>query len=166
MNFEGDGQFKFALVSGDGTTTYWSNDNTSSAGASPSAAVTLTVTKGLYSVLLGDTALPNMTACRPRVFTNSDVHLRVWFDDGTNGSQLLAPDKRIAAVGYAMVAATVADGAITSSKIAPGAVGTTQLPTAQSVPPSSPTARSWRTSNATGQSGVASGGLVLVRDGQ
>jgi alpha-tubulin suppressor-like RCC1 family protein len=28
----------------------------------------------------------------------------VWFDDGTNGSLLLAPDQRIAAVGYAMVA--------------------------------------------------------------
>jgi hypothetical protein len=28
-NFDGDGQFKFALVNGDGTTSYWSNDGTS-----------------------------------------------------------------------------------------------------------------------------------------
>ena len=34
------------------------------AGSQPTAAVTLTVTKGLYSVPLGDTALANMTgAC-------------------------------------------------------------------------------------------------------
>ena len=37
--------------------TYWSNDGTSSAGSQPTAAVTLTVAGGLYSVLLGDTSL-------------------------------------------------------------------------------------------------------------
>ena len=128
--FQGAGQFKFALVSGAGTTTYWSNDGTSSAGAPPTAEVTLTVTKGLYSVLLGDPSLVNMTAIPNAVFGNSDVRLRVWFNDGTYGSQLLTPDQRIAAVGYAMMAttaSTVADGAITAGKIAPGAVGSAQL---------------------------------------
>lgn len=47
-NFEGSGQFKFALVNGKGTTTFWSNDGSSVAGSEPTAAVTLTVTKGLY----------------------------------------------------------------------------------------------------------------------
>lgn len=105
------GQFKFALVSGAGTTTYWSNDNTSTSGNEPTAAVTLPISKGLYSVLLGDTQLTNMTSAIPAtVFANSDVRLRVWFNDGTNGSQQLSPDQRIAAVGYALVAENVSGG--------------------------------------------------------
>jgi hypothetical protein len=127
-NFDGSGQFKFALVNAAGTTTYWSNDGTSSAGSQPTHAVSLTVTKGLYSVLLGDTTIANMSSAIPAtVFTNSDVRLRVWFNDGTNGSQLLAPDQRISAAGYAMMSGAVPDGAITSTKIANGAVGATQL---------------------------------------
>src|SRR5689334_4214896 len=105
VNFEGSGQFKFALVNATGTTTYWSNDGTSTAGSQPTAAVALTVTKGLYSVLLGDTTIANMTVAIPAtVFANSDVRLRVWFNDGTHGSQLLTPDQRIASVGYANMA--------------------------------------------------------------
>ena len=123
VNFDGTGEFKFALVNEDGSASYWSNDGTSTEGSEPTAAVSLTVTKGLYSVLLG----ANMTAIPSSVFANSEVHLRVWFDDGSNGSQLLTPDQRIVAVGYAMVASTVVDGAITSEKIATGAVGNTQL---------------------------------------
>ena len=72
-NFTGTGQFKFALVDGSGTTTYWSNDGTSVGGNQPAASNLLTVTKGLYSVLLGDATLPNMTAIPAAVFTNSDV---------------------------------------------------------------------------------------------
>ena len=72
-------------------TTYWSNDGTSTAGAQPAAAVTLTVTKGLYAVLLGDASLTNMTTLPAGVFANADVRLRVWFNDGVNGSQLLTP---------------------------------------------------------------------------
>ena len=136
-NFDGSGQFRFALVNAAGTTTYWSNDGTSLNGSQPTAAVTLPVTKGLYSVLLGDSSITNMTALPGTVFTNSDVRLRVWFNDGTNGSQLLSPDQRIAAVGYAFMADNIKDGAVTSAKlsaaavqaanIATGAVGTTQL---------------------------------------
>ena len=104
VDFDGSGSFKFALVDGAGTTSYWSNDDTSTTGNAPTAAVPLTVTKGLYSVLLGDSTLTNMTAIPHSVFVNSDVRLRVWFDDGSNDSQLLTPDQQIAAVGYAMVA--------------------------------------------------------------
>jgi len=32
-NFEGTGQFRFALVNADGTQTFWSNDGTSNAGS-------------------------------------------------------------------------------------------------------------------------------------
>ena len=121
VNFDGSGQFKFALVNAGATTTYWSNDGTSTAGSEPAAAVSLTVTKGLYSVLLGGTALPGMTAVPAAVFNNTDVRLRVWFNDGVNGSQLLSPDQRVAAVGYAMMADSVPDGAVTAAKLAPGA---------------------------------------------
>jgi hypothetical protein len=62
-------------------------------------------------VHLGDTTLTNMTAIPASVFANADVRLRVWFNDGTNGSQLLTPDHRIAAVGYAMVAGALQSGA-------------------------------------------------------
>ena len=117
-NFEGTGQFKFALVSGDGNTTYWSNDGTSTTGDQPTAFVSLTVVKGLYSVLLGDTALTNMTALPASVFSNGDVRLRVWFNDTTNGFQHLAPDQRLAAAPYALVASTV-DQVLLSSVIAP-----------------------------------------------
>ena len=127
VNFDGSGQFKFALVDTAGNSTYWSNDGTSTAGSEPTAAVTLTVSKGLYSVLLGDATLPNMAIVPSTVFTNPDVRLRVWFNDGTNGFQLLTPDQRIAAVGYAMIAGSVPDGAITSTKIAAGAVDSSHL---------------------------------------
>ena len=105
VNFEGSGRFKFALVNGTGTTTFWSNDGTSTAGTQPAAAVSLTVVRGLYALLLGDTSLANMTALPVTVFDNEDVHLRVWFNDGTNGFQLITPDQRLASAPYALVAA-------------------------------------------------------------
>src|SRR4051812_21467150 len=132
VNYDGSGAFKFALVNAAGTTTYWSNDGTSTAGSQPTAAVTLTVTKGLYSVLLGDTTIAGMPAAIPAaVWTNADVRLRVWFNDGRNGSQLLTPDQRLAPNGYlsdgSVASAALADGAITSPKLASGAVTTAQL---------------------------------------
>jgi hypothetical protein len=121
-NFNGTGQFKFAIVSPAGDKTYWSNDGTSNAGSEPTNAVSITVANGLYSVLLGDATLTNMTTIPVIAFNNSDIRLRVWFNDGTNGSQLLSPDQRIAAVGYAMMAANVADGVVTGAKIAAGTI--------------------------------------------
>ena len=108
----------------------WSNDRTSANGSQPAAAVSLPVTNGLYSLLLGDSTLGNMATLPPTLFTNSDVRVRVWFNDSINGFQQLSPDQRIAAVGYALMAgtaSTVPDGSITSAKIASGAVGTAQL---------------------------------------
>lgn len=118
-NFTGTGQFRFSLVNSNASATFWSND-----GATPPAtSVSLPVSNGLYAVLLGDTTIANMTAViPPTVFTNSDVRLRVWFNDGVSGLQLLSPDQRIASVGYAMMAANIPDGSITSNKLANGAV--------------------------------------------
>jgi hypothetical protein len=95
VNFTGTGRFKFVLV--DGTTlspgqtplTLWNNDGIGAGGNEPLTAVELPVSSGLYSVTLGDKSLKNMAAAIPAsVFQNPDVRLRVWFDDGVNGSQL------------------------------------------------------------------------------
>lgn len=131
-SFTGEGQFKFALVDGAGTTTYWSHDASSTAGSEPTTHIVRNVTAGLYSIVLGDTALLGSTgaamqALTPPVFNNPDVRLRIWFNDGANGFQLLSPDRRIAAVGYALMADTVPDGSITASKLAAGSVTSTQL---------------------------------------
>jgi len=115
VNFDGTGQFKFALVNAAGTTTYWSNNGSSTVGSQPTAAVSLPVTKGLYSAMLGDTSLANMTAVPASVFSNADLRLRVWFNNGTLGFQQLTPDQRLAPNGY------LPDGAVTSAKLAPGA---------------------------------------------
>ena len=66
--------------------------------ADPALAVSLPVSNGLYSVLLGDTSdtsITNMAAIPPAVFARPDVRLRVWF----NGTQLI-PDQRLAPTGY------------------------------------------------------------------
>ncbi len=160
-DFTGTGQFKFALVSGAGSTTYWSNDGTSASGSQPAASVSLNVSGGLYSVLLGDATLPNMTSVTPGVFGNSDVRLRVWFSDGVNGWQQLTPDQRVAAVGYALMADDVKDGAVTSAKLADGAVTSTKLAAgAVTSTALSPTAVSDSLA-ATGQGTVPSGATLL-----
>lgn len=141
--FTGTGFFKFALVSADGTATYWSNDDTSQNGSAPAGAVSLNVNRGLYTVLLGDTSLGNMTAVPPTVFQNPDVRLRVWFNDGTKGWQQLGPDQRVAAVAYALVADNVTDGAISAAKLAPGAAAANL--------------------GGSGQSAVGSGGVIMSR---
>jgi len=155
-----------------GAPTYWSNDGTSSGGSEPTAAVSLSVEKGVYSVLLGDATLPHMTVISASVFTNPDVWLRVWFNDGSHGFQQLSPDQRIAAVGCAMMAANVADGAVTSGKVAAGAIGPSHLAVgavgsaqiasgavgATQLSPGSALANL----NASGQSGVAGGGGGVV----
>ena len=124
VNFQGDGQFKFALVNIDATQSYWSNDETSAAGSEPAEAVTLAVSRGLYAVLLGDTQLQNMAALTPGVFDNADVRLRVWFNDGSNGFQLMTPDQRLAAAAYALVAGRAATATSFDGPLAGDVTGT------------------------------------------
>ena len=124
--FEGNGLFKFALVSANGTSSYWSNDGTSVAGTEPQSSISVTVNGGLYSVLLGNTAIQGMGAIDPQVFAqHSDAKLRVWFSDGVNGFQQLSPDRPFASVPYAFSAgnaetagsAPIANGAVTKSML-------------------------------------------------
>jgi hypothetical protein len=162
VDFNGSGQFKFALVSADGTTTYWSNDGTAS--GQPAAGVTLPVTKGLYSVLLGDTALPNMSAVPPTVFTNPSVHLRVWFDDGVNGFQQFVPDQRIAAAAYAVTAGSLT-GPIRPEQLPPGVLRETNGTTTVSgnvVVQGTLTAAGLNTNGMAGSSGLPAGTTLEV----
>jgi hypothetical protein len=131
-NFAGEGQFKFALVNGAGDVTYWSHDGSRVAGVASGSHVVLTVTAGLYSILLGDATVMDsdgeaMHAITPAAFDDPEVRLRIWFNDGANGFQLLAPDRRIAAVAYALMADSVPDGSITTEKLADGSVTSDKL---------------------------------------
>ncbi|MDP0490215.1 MAG: hypothetical protein Q7Q71_04105 [Verrucomicrobiota bacterium JB023] len=127
LNYDGDGTFKFAIVSLSGATTHWSHDGTSVAGSEPTSGVTIPVTNGHYSVHLGDTDLTNMDALPASVFEEENIALRIWFDDGVNGSQQLSPDRRFVSTAFALNAANVQDGAIGPSKIAANSITSGQL---------------------------------------
>lgn len=100
--FDGIGAFRFALVDTGSGMNLWTNDGSGiGTSLSPVAAVTLTVGKGLYSVGLGDTAIPGMAALPSDVFNSAGVVLRIWFDDGVNGSQQLTPDQALNSAAYA-----------------------------------------------------------------
>lgn len=110
--------------------TLWTNDGTALGlnEKEPNASVSLPVTRGLYSVLLGDAKVQGMSPLEAKTFSQvADLRLRVWFSADGSGFTQLTPDQRIAAVGYAMMAEDVKDGSITSAKLAPGAVQMTQL---------------------------------------
>jgi hypothetical protein len=127
VDFDGTGEFKFALINPDGSVSHWSNDGSSVAGAEPTASVSIPVSGGLYSIGIGNTNVTDMDSVPPSVFTNSDVNLRIWFDDGINGFQVLSPDQPILSVGYAMMAEQVADGAIAADQIEDGSIGSSEL---------------------------------------
>ena len=116
--FTGTGQFKFTLVSGNGTQNYWSNSADNNNDGQPDISVPVAVNGGLFSVSLGDTNLSGMAALPVSVFTNGAVHLRIWFNDGTNGFYQLTPDQPLTSAAYAMMTANVADGTITAAKLA------------------------------------------------
>ena len=127
--FNGAGLFKFALVNSNATATFWSNDGSSLAGSQPNSAVTNAVNQGLFTVLLGDTSLSNMSPIAATVFTNSDVRLRLWFSDGTSAFAQQSPDQRLTAVGYALMASALPAGAVTSGLLAPNAVSSQAIAT-------------------------------------
>lgn len=126
-NYHGAGHFKFALLNSAGTRTLWSNDGSSLNGSEPSNPVAVSVDNGLFMVALGDPNRTNMNAIPVHVFTNPAVRLRIWFNDGTNGSAQLTPDQPIHSVGYALMAANLATGAVASVQLADGSVTTPKL---------------------------------------
>jgi len=119
--FTGIGQLKFALVSGDGSQTYWRNSPDLNSDGQPDTSVAANFSGGLFSVGLGDTNAAGMGVLPPGVFTNPAVWLRIWFNDGSHGVQQLAPDQPLVSAGYALMAGNVADGAITAAKLSTNA---------------------------------------------
>ncbi len=97
--FTGTGQFKFAVVDGEGH-YLWSNDDNEPPVEEPVAVIELPVTEGSYNVILGREQ--DMVPVPHSLFENEELYLRIWFNDGINDFQLLVPDQRIVSVGYSM----------------------------------------------------------------
>ncbi|MFP6854945.1 MAG: hypothetical protein VB980_04115, partial [Opitutales bacterium] len=121
---DGPGHFRFQLVDPQGA-VLWQN-------APNNGAVTTQVTRGHYSVLLGDGATPNMATIPPNLFLDHPVvFLRVHFSQGEGKPFLhLQPDQRILSAAHALTAdvanvAKVADSALVAdvaNAIKPGAI--------------------------------------------
>jgi len=84
--------------------TFWSNDGTSVAGSAPTSAVCVGVTNGLFTVVLGDTTIANMTAISASLFTQPNLQLLIWFNDGVNGFAALSPVQNLTPAPYAIQA--------------------------------------------------------------
>jgi len=106
--FTGPGYFKFGFLDSTTSTWLWTNDGShigDPVSTVPDTPVTVPVNYGVYNVRLGDTALTGMTAIPSSVFDNNDVKLRVIFDDGVTGEEILSPDQQITSAAYAYHAA-------------------------------------------------------------
>ncbi len=102
MPYNGVGYYKFAVCDQAGTVTHWSNDLTSTACSEPAASMSVTVTEGIYHVLLGAGPGPENQPLPPSVFQNSDLYLHVWFGDTSGGLEHLSPAQPFSSVPYAM----------------------------------------------------------------
>ena len=125
--FNGTGAFRFAIIVSPGDVNMWTNDGTQTGTTRmPDRAQALSVTNGYYSVNLGGSnPIPS------DLFRNdADLRLRIWFDDGRHGAQLLQPDQQLTSAGYAMYAKTaesVMDNSVTSAQIVEGSVEDSDL---------------------------------------
>ncbi|MBI4557901.1 MAG: hypothetical protein HY706_09995 [Candidatus Hydrogenedentes bacterium] len=97
----GTGNFRFALVNPASNVNLWTNDG-SNVGTQnmPTAAVSLSINNGLYEVTLGASAL--MTPIPSSVFDADNVALRIWFDDGVSGPELLVPDQPVTTAPFSI----------------------------------------------------------------
>jgi hypothetical protein len=118
--------------------TYWSNDGTSVNGSQPTAIVSVGVTNGLFTVVLGDSTIPNMGSISAALFNQPNLQLQIWFNDGTDGFAALSPAQSLTPMPYAVFAGsasnllgtlpaaqlsgTVASGALPPSPIFSGTV--------------------------------------------
>lgn len=93
--FSGAGQFKFAILNTSATATLWSNDGTGTGGAEPTGYTPLTLTDGVFNVLIGDPSA-GMQPINGAIFnTHTPLKLRTWFCDGTLGFEQLNPDNTL-----------------------------------------------------------------------
>jgi microcystin-dependent protein len=102
IRFDDTGFFRFAIVDSGGL-NLWTNDGTQlGTSIMPTTTVNLPVTNGIYSVQLGESP---MLPIPSSVFDDDTRRLRIWFDDGTNGAELLSPDHDLTSTPYAHHAA-------------------------------------------------------------
>jgi len=92
--FSGNGLFRFALMDESGTIAFWTNDGS----FPPIYDKAIWVEDGQFNVTLGDTMAPIF----PDVFSNDNLYLRIWFDDGVNLSQMLSPDKSLSSIAHSI----------------------------------------------------------------
>ncbi len=137
--FNGDGDFRFALVDPDSGDNVWTNDGSNTGTTlEPDNPVVLTVVNGIYSVALGDTALANMETIPSTTFDDDNLVLRIWFDDGLgSGSRQLTPDHKLTSVPYAYRAATAAE-AETATSAGNGVPAGTIVPYGGAIDPNDP----------------------------
>jgi hypothetical protein len=97
-------------------TTFWSNDGTSANGSEPLASVSTAVSSGLFALGLGDTSLANMMAIDRGIFAQTNLQLRLWFNDGASGFGALSPVQNLTAAPYAAYAANAGGIAAASNQ--------------------------------------------------
>jgi hypothetical protein len=96
--FQGNGAFRFAVLDITTETNYWTNDGTHlDVPGMPATAVAVSVKDGLYNIVLGGIGMEELP---PTLFQQTNLALRIWFDDGLNGIQQLAPDQPITSAAY------------------------------------------------------------------
>ena len=130
IRYEGAGIFRFAIT--DNTSPLplilWSNDGSQvgkTADNIPVKGVSLTVSRGLFDVMLGDSSITNMTVMPVSLFQqNKTVNLRVWFQKTSTGSiDLLSPDAWLVSVPFAFRAGSLNGKDIDDSSIPMGKLG-------------------------------------------
>jgi hypothetical protein len=108
-------------------TTYWSNDGTSVAGSEPASAVNVAVSNGLFTVVLGDPTIANMTAINALLFAQPNLQLRIWFNDGVNGSIALDPPQNLTPSPYAIQAINASTAVIATTATTAGSVSASNI---------------------------------------
>lgn len=97
--FDGQGSFRFGLVNSAGEIIW----NHTGASGVPSSNLSIQVSKGFYTVNLGDTNVAGMGLLSANYFDiRNPLKLRIWFDDGVNGLQQLGQDHNLRFSPYAI----------------------------------------------------------------
>jgi len=97
--------FKFSFINGNGQVV-WRNDGVANDGE-PSESIQINVSRGVFSVVLGDDSIVNMAPLNVSIFNQDNIQVRVWFNGGGQVFDLLSPDTSVNSVGYAIKAKSV-----------------------------------------------------------
>jgi len=95
--------------------TYWSNDGTSVNGGEPVASVGIGVANGLFTVVMGNTNLPNMLAIPVSLFSIPNLELQIWFNDGAHEFAALNPPQPLTPAPYAVFAANAENATLSTT---------------------------------------------------